>query len=218
MTKKKGSPTKDRRLLTKKAVKPEPRTPESDEEESEQESRPSSSSSSEEQTDSSRDQSSGSSSGDEPRPTVVANRSAIRTVRKQVKPTKKVPTGPSRESPRKKNANASKSRVTKKIKRVAYKEIAKLQRTTNLLIPKAPFLRLVRELMMERSRLFYNRSGAPLHITPTALEALREAAECYLVSVFEDAYMIALHSKRVTLMAKDITLLMSLRNHEAAPP
>lgn len=210
MTKtKNGSPTKiNPRLLTKKTVKPEPRTPETDEESSEDESRSSSSSSSPDEQQSS-DEST-------PAPAAAANRSGVRTVRKQVKPTKKAPAGKNNNNTTTNAAAAaSRSRVGKKRRKVVYKEIAKLQRSTNLLIPKAPFLRLVRELMMERSRLFYNRQGAPLHITPTALEALREAAECYLVSVFEDAYMIALHGKRVTLMAKDITLLMSLRNHDS---
>ena len=44
-----------------------------------------------------------------------------------------------------------------------------------------------------------------------ALDALREAAESYLVHTMEDANRLARHAKRVTLFPIDIELLMSLR-------
>eukprot|EP00307_Rebecca_sp_RCC1486_P005453 CAMPEP_0119419086 /NCGR_PEP_ID=MMETSP1335-20130426/19946_1 /TAXON_ID=259385 /ORGANISM="Chrysoculter rhomboideus, Strain RCC1486" /LENGTH=232 /DNA_ID=CAMNT_0007444371 /DNA_START=40 /DNA_END=740 /DNA_ORIENTATION=- len=86
---------------------------------------------------------------------------------------------------------------------VALREIRKYQRSTDLLIRKLPFARLVREITQT-----YNS-------TPTlgekrwqaeALMALQESAEEYLVHLFEDANLCAIHGKRVTIMPKDIQL------------
>ncbi|CAF0722496.1 unnamed protein product [Brachionus calyciflorus] len=116
-----------------------------------------------------------------------------------------------RTSPRKSmSATASKlSRIntSKKGKSgiVALKQIRELQRTTNLLIPRAPFLRLIKEIIQQRST-------AGFKVTEMAVEALREASENVLVSIFEDSYLIALHAKRVTLMPRDISLLLRIRN------
>ncbi|KAG6516689.1 hypothetical protein ZIOFF_027162 [Zingiber officinale] len=82
---------------------------------------------------------------------------------------------------------------------VALREIRKLQKSTKLLIPFAPFARLVREITG-----FYSREVT--RWTPDAMLALQEAAECHLQAMFEDAYLCSLHSKRVTLMQKDIQL------------
>lgn len=86
------------------------------------------------------------------------------------------------------------------------KSIRKLQHTTNLLIPRAPFLRIVRELIEDRAGGRVN-----MRITEMAIEALREAAECLLTSIFEDSYLLALHAKRVTLFPRDMALLLNLR-------
>lgn len=48
-------------------------------------------------------------------------------------------------------------------------------------------------------------------ITEAAVEALREASESLLVSVFEDSYLLAVHSRRVTLLPRDMSLLLRLR-------
>lgn len=48
--------------------------------------------------------------------------------------------------------------------------------------------------------------------TPHSLDALLESSELYLKSVMEDAYMICLHSKRVTLMKKDIQIYKWLKD------
>ena len=50
-----------------------------------------------------------------------------------------------------------------------------------------------------------------LRITSMAVEAIREAAECYIVSTMEDAYLLAVHAKRVTLFPRDIELVIGLR-------
>ena len=70
----------------------------------------------------------------------------------------------------------------------ALKEIRKYQKSTDLLIRKLPFQRLVREL----SQHFIN----DMRFQSSALLALQEAAEAYLVGLFEDSNMCAIHAKR----------------------
>ena len=48
-------------------------------------------------------------------------------------------------------------------------------------------------------------------IQAKALEALQEAAECYLVTYFEDSNLVAIHSKRITIMPKDMRLVKRIR-------
>ncbi|XP_057511175.1 histone H3-like centromeric protein CENH3 isoform X2 [Actinidia eriantha] len=86
---------------------------------------------------------------------------------------------------------------------VALQEIRHLQRTWKLLIPAAPFIRTVKEI---------SNHFAPqiTRWTAEALVAIQEAAEDYLVHLFEDANLCATHAKRVTLMKKDWELARRL--------
>lgn len=86
-------------------------------------------------------------------------------------------------------------------------DIKNLQRSTQSLIPFAPFGRLIREIMTQRS-------PEQLRITPLALQALRDSAESYIVSLFEDINRIALNRKQVTIQAKDLHLAMYIRGHK----
>ena len=86
---------------------------------------------------------------------------------------------------------------------VALREIRRYQKSTDLLIRKLPFQRLVREVATD----FKN----DLRFQGTAILALQEATEAFLVSLFEDANLLAIHAKRVTLMAKDLTLARRIR-------
>ncbi len=86
---------------------------------------------------------------------------------------------------------------------VALREIRRYQKNTDLLIRKLPFQRLVREIAQD----FKN----DLRFQGTAILALQEAAESYLVSLFEDTNLCAIHGKRVTIMPKDIQLARRLR-------
>ncbi|KAK1257607.1 histone H3-like centromeric protein HTR12 [Acorus gramineus] len=79
---------------------------------------------------------------------------------------------------------------------VALREIRKFQKSTELLIPSAPFIRLVRELTGIYSREV-NRWAAE------ALVCIQEAAEAFMVEMFNDAYLCSIHAKRVTLTPKD---------------
>ena len=91
---------------------------------------------------------------------------------------------------------------------VALREIRKYQKSTDLLIRKVPFQRLVREVC----RGFTKTLGYDLRFQSTAFLALQEGAESYLVNMFSQCNDICLHSKRVTLQVKDIWLWKRLHN------
>lgn len=88
------------------------------------------------------------------------------------------------------------------------KEIKKLQKSTDLLLRKQPFSRVVREICGKFTR------GVDLYWQAQALLALQEAAEAFLVHLFEDAYLLTLHANRVTLFPKDIQLTRRIRGIE----
>ncbi len=86
---------------------------------------------------------------------------------------------------------------------VALREIRKYQKSTELLIRKLPFQRLVKELAQEYK--------TDLRFQSSAVLALQEAAESYLVGLFEDTNLCAIHAKRVTIMPKDMQLARRIR-------
>ena len=90
---------------------------------------------------------------------------------------------------------------------VALREIRKYQKSTELLIRKLPFQRLVREIAQA-----YNTN---LRFQSTAIMALQEASEAYLVSLFEDTNLCAIHAKRVTIMPKDMQLARRIRGERS---
>ena len=78
---------------------------------------------------------------------------------------------------------------------------------TRLLIKKLPFQRLVREIAQDFK--------TDLRFKATAMLALQEATEAYLVGLFEDTNLAAIHAKLVTDMPKDIQLVRRLRGERA---
>ncbi|KAJ6485152.1 histone H3 [Mycena vitilis] len=96
---------------------------------------------------------------------------------------------------------------------VALREIRKYQKSTDLLLRKLPFARLVREIASEMTTDMNDnyQPGADLRWQSTALMALQEATEAYLVHLFEDANLCAIHAKRVTIMQRDIQLARRIR-------
>jgi histone H3 len=78
------------------------------------------------------------------------------------------------------------------------------QRSTELLIRKLPFARLVKEVQLHFTNREYRWQAS-------ALLAMQEAAEAHLVGLFEDANLCTIHSKRVTVMVKDIQLARRIR-------
>lgn len=90
---------------------------------------------------------------------------------------------------------------------VALREIRRYQKSTDLLIRKLPFQRLVREIAEDNS--------IGLRFQSTAVLALQEATEAYLVGLFEDTNLCAIHAKRVTIMPKDMHLARRIRGERA---
>lgn len=94
---------------------------------------------------------------------------------------------------------------------VALREIRKYQKTTNTLIPFRPFSRLVREIAGDMSKASTTSYLMEKKWTRGAVEALQEAAENHMISLFEDAQLFALHSKRITITDKDLRLAYRFR-------
>ncbi|KAF8640135.1 hypothetical protein AX17_001371 [Amanita inopinata Kibby_2008] len=94
---------------------------------------------------------------------------------------------------------------------VALREIRKYQKSTDLLLQKLPFARLVREIALDMTTDMNEYGEGGLRWQSSALLALQEATEAYLVHLFEDANLCAIHAKRVTLMTRDIQLARRIR-------
>ena len=101
---------------------------------------------------------------------------------------------------------------------VALREIRRHQWSTELLIRRAPFDHLVRELVQD-----LQHGGCVLRISPAAITALQEAAEAYLVLLFEHTNLCTIHAKHVTIMPKDMedpwrkSLRQSHKNNKHGP-
>ncbi|KAI3907068.1 hypothetical protein MKX01_027969 [Papaver californicum] len=96
---------------------------------------------------------------------------------------------------------------------LALKEIRKYQKSTDLLLPAAPFIRIVKEITN-------NFSKEVSRWQAEALQVLQEASEAFLVNLFEDTQLCAIHAKRVTIMQKDWQLARRLggRGHHGSQP
>ena len=90
---------------------------------------------------------------------------------------------------------------------MALMEIRVYQKSTQLLIRKLPFQRLVRE----RAQDF----KMDLRFQSAVVMALQEASEAYLIGLFEDSNLCVIHAKRVTIMPKDIQLARRIRGERA---
>lgn len=89
---------------------------------------------------------------------------------------------------------------------VALREIKRYQKSTDLLIPRAPFARLVRNIAGDIDN--------DLRFQAQALAALQEAAEAYCVGILEDAGLCAVHAKRQTLTKADMLLARRIRGDD----
>lgn len=83
------------------------------------------------------------------------------------------------------------------------RQVKKLQKTTELLIAKAPFARLVRDVAESHK--------ADLRFQGSAVLAIQEATESFLITLLEDANLAALHAHRVTTLPRDLQLVRRLR-------
>ena len=89
----------------------------------------------------------------------------------------------------------------------ALREIRRYQKSTDLLIRKLPFQRLVRQIAQDFK--------TDIRFQSTAIMALQEASEAYLVGLFEDTNLCAIHAKRITIMPKDIQLARRIRGERS---
>ena len=90
---------------------------------------------------------------------------------------------------------------------VALWEIRQYQKSTELLIRKLPFARLVREIAQNFK--------TDLRFQSSTISALQEASEAYLVGLYEDTNLCAIHAKHVTIMPKDLQLSHRIRGEWA---
>ncbi|KRX01284.1 Histone-fold [Pseudocohnilembus persalinus] len=90
---------------------------------------------------------------------------------------------------------------------ICLREIKKYQKSTQLLIRKLPFQRLVRDI----SKFFELQA----RWQERAIHVLQEATESYIVGLLQDSLLCTVHAKRVTLMSKDIRLARRIRGDES---
>ena len=91
----------------------------------------------------------------------------------------------------------------------ALREIRKYQKSTELLLRKAPFQRLIRAVCADiREKLGGEKQ---YRIQGLCVQALQEASEAYLVALLEESNMCTIHGKRITLMPKDTTFALRIR-------
>ena len=93
---------------------------------------------------------------------------------------------------------------------MALKDICHFQGSTALLIRKLPFQRLVREIAQDFK--------TDLRFQSAAVLCLQEVAEAYLVRLFDDANLCAIHARRVTIMPKDLFLARRIRESTCKSP
>eukprot|EP00957_Ditylum_brightwellii_P076190 5791541-Ditylum_brightwellii.AAC.1 len=90
----------------------------------------------------------------------------------------------------------------------ALKEIRHCQQSSDLLLQKLSFQCLVREI----AEVICQERGTELkRFQSTAILGLQEASEAYLVGLFKDTNLCAIHAKCVTIMKKDIDLALRIR-------
>ena len=104
------------------------------------------------------------------------------------------------------NNNGIRGRQRAKPGTRALAEIRHWQRSTGLLIPKLAFQRLVREISIG--------INSNIRMQTMALLAIQESAEHFLVKLFENANLCAIHAKRVTLQVKDMQIVHRIREHD----
>jgi len=129
------------------------------------------------------------------------DRPRVNNKRKQDKPRRRVE---EEAVPEKKEEEKKKRRARPGMG--ALREIRRYQKDSGLLLRKLPFQRLVREIAQQ-----FNKGNEPLRFQGDAVLALQEASEAFLVDMFSDTVLCAIHAKRVTVMPKDLALVVRVR-------
>jgi len=107
------------------------------------------------------------------------------------------------KTPKKADDGVQKTHRRRKAGAVALREIRKYQKSTELLIRKLPFQRLVREITRDVK--------TDARFQAAALIAIQEASESYLVGILEECFLMANHANRVTIFPKDMEIVRRLR-------
>ena len=102
-----------------------------------------------------------------------------------------------------KKNDEEKRKIRFKAGTVALREVKRYQKSIDNLLPRAPFQRLVRSIVLEMDH--------QLKFQSQALAAIQEATEAYIVALFEDTNLCAIHAKRMTVMKKDMQLARRIR-------
>jgi len=110
----------------------------------------------------------------------------------------------------KQNASGEKKKKRYRAGTRALSEIRKYQKSTDLLIPRLSFSRVIREVCDKVC------PRGDLRFQSAAINALQEAAEAYLVTLFEDSLLCTIHAKKVTVMPKDMALARRIRGEDIA--
>ena len=90
---------------------------------------------------------------------------------------------------------------------VALREIRRYQKTTELLLRKKSFYQLCREMVQD--------FAVDMRYQSSSILAMQEATEAYFAGLFEDTNLVAIHTRRVTILPKDIQLVRRIRNEDA---
>ena len=101
-------------------------------------------------------------------------------------------------------AQGSKPKPCRNYAMIALHEIRWFQKSVGLLIPLLPFQRLVREIAQD--------CKMDLRFQSSAILALQEAAEAWLVSIFESTYLCCIHRGRITICPKDFYLVRRIHH------
>lgn len=137
----------------------------------------------------------------QPRPKILTDVKGEGVVTKKVRKSKTVPAKRAKKTVISKEGGKKQRRYRPGT--LALREIRKYQKSTTLLMRKLPFQRVVREIAQDYK--------TDLRFQSAAVAALQEAAEAFLVSLFEDTNLCALHANRVTIMPKDMQLALRIR-------
>ena len=86
-----------------------------------------------------------------------------------------------------------------RLKSKALREIRKEQSSSKLIIPRAPFKRLVEETIQDLGK-------SDMRVRKGALEALQTQTEEYLIDMFHDVNLVAIQCKRETIFKDDVNL------------
>ena len=95
---------------------------------------------------------------------------------------------------------------------MAIREIRKYQTTTDLMIQKKPFYRLVKEIGNNVMDKIGIQKAKGMRYTKASLDTTQEIVESWMTTVLEDAQMVALHGRRVKVQVKDLMLVMRMRH------